>query len=44
MFDIRRTGDEDYDYWLRSLIHTNCIYVTDVCFYYDGGHGNGQNW
>jgi glycosyltransferase involved in cell wall biosynthesis len=36
-----KNGQEDYDYWLRALDHTNCVYVQDVCFYYDGGHGYG---
>jgi glycosyltransferase involved in cell wall biosynthesis len=44
MFDIRGSGDEDYDYWLRALKHTSSIYVNDVCFYYDAGHGDGQNY
>lgn len=37
-------AQEDYDCWLRSLQHTNSAYVTDVCFYYDGGHGDGVNY
>ena len=37
-------GQEDYDCWLRILKHTNCIYINDICFYYDGGHGEGQNY
>jgi len=37
-------GQEDYDCWLRALIHTNCVYVNDICFYYDNGHGDGQNY
>ena len=44
MFDIRGSGDEDYDYWLRALKYTSSIYVNDVCFYYDAGHGDGQNY
>ena len=24
----------DYNYWLRVLQHTNCVYIEDVCFYY----------
>ena len=32
----------DYDYWLRSLEHTDCFYVDDVCVYYDNGHGDGS--
>ena len=35
---------EDYEYWLRVLKHTNCIYVNDICFYYDHGHGAGKNY
>jgi glycosyltransferase involved in cell wall biosynthesis len=37
-------GAEDYDCWLRALEHTNSVYVKDICFYYDSGHGNGQNY
>lgn len=37
-------GAEDYDCWLRALEHTNNVYITDICFYYDGGHGYGQNY
>jgi glycosyltransferase involved in cell wall biosynthesis len=37
-------GNEDYDCWLRVLEHTKCAYVKDICFYYDGGHGYGQNY
>lgn len=35
---------EDYDCWLRTLEHTDCIYLKDICFYYDNGHGYGQNY
>jgi len=35
---------EDYDCWLRALEHTNCVYVKATCFYYDLGHGDGQNY
>ena len=48
---INKVGDfivarrsEDYEYWLRALQYTNSIYVTDMCFYYDSGHGGGQNY
>jgi GT2 family glycosyltransferase len=37
-------GNEDYDCWLRVLEHTNIVYVKDICFYYDDGHGYGQNY
>jgi glycosyltransferase involved in cell wall biosynthesis len=33
---------EDWDCWLRVLKHTKSVYVTEPCFYYDGGHGDGQ--
>ena len=36
-----QTGD-DYRIWLRALEHTNCVYVKDISFYYDLGHGDGQ--
>jgi teichuronic acid biosynthesis glycosyltransferase TuaG len=39
-----RNSKEDYDCWLRALEHTNIVYVDEVCFYYDGGHGYGQNY
>jgi len=35
---------EDYDFWLRALQHTNSVYIKDACFYYDDGHGDGQNY
>ena len=43
-FKNKKSGEEDYDCWLRALKHTNSIYVKDVCFYYDNGHGDGQNY
>jgi len=39
-----KNGEEDYDCWLRALQYTNSVYLQDVCFYYDGGHGYGQNY
>ena len=38
-----RNGHEDYDCWLRALEHTSNVYVNEVCFYYDAGHGYGTN-
>jgi glycosyltransferase involved in cell wall biosynthesis len=35
---------EDYQYWLRVLQHTDSVYVKDICFYYDSGHGDGQHY
>lgn len=42
MVPYNRRG-QDYQCWLKVLEHTNSIYVTDICFYYDTGHGNGSN-
>ena len=39
-----KNGCEDYDCWLTALEHTDCVYVNNVCFYYDAGHGDGQNY
>ena len=35
---------EDYDCWLRVLEHTNSVYVSDICFYYNNEHGDGQQY
>ena len=35
---------EDYDCWLSSLQYTSSVYINDICFYYDLGHGDGQNY
>ena len=32
-------GQEDYNCWLRALEHKDSVYVKDICFYYDNGHG-----
>ena len=39
---FKRRG-QDYKCWLSALEHTNCLYLTDTCFYYDTGHGDGKN-
>ena len=39
-----KNGQEDYDCWLRCLQNTKCLYLTDICFYYDLHHGDGQNY
>ena len=39
-----KNGKEDYDCWLRALEHTNSVYVQAICFYYDDGHGDGQQY
>ena len=43
-FKNMKPPGEDYDCWLRALEHTNSVYVKDICFYYDNGHGDGQNY
>jgi teichuronic acid biosynthesis glycosyltransferase TuaG len=43
-FENIKNGREDYDCWLQALKHTNCVYLKDICFYYDEGHGYGQNY
>ena len=35
---------EDYNCWLRALQYTNSVYINDICFYYDLGHGYGQQY
>lgn len=35
---------EDYDCWKRALEHTDCVYIDNICFYYDINHANGQNY
>lgn len=35
---------DDYEYWLRVLEYTNCIYIPKPCIYYDMGHGDGKNY
>ena len=34
---------QDYRCWLNALEHTQCLYLTETCFYYDSGHGDGKN-
>lgn len=43
-FKIMPPPGEDYDCWLRALEFTNSVYVSDACFYYDDGHGDGRNY
>ena len=43
-FSIRGTGNEDHDYWIRTLKYTDLVYVNDICVYYDHTHANGRNW
>jgi glycosyltransferase involved in cell wall biosynthesis len=43
-FKMMRPPGEDYDCWRRALQHTNNVYVNEVCFYYDSGHGDGRNY
>ena len=34
--------EEDYDYWLRALKFTNCVFINLPLVYYDSNHGNGR--
>ena len=43
-FRCVKNGEEDYGCWLQALEHTNSVYVPEMCFYYDTGHGDGQNY
>jgi len=36
--------NEDYEYWLRALDHTNSVFVNLPLVYYDMGHGYGQKY
>jgi len=36
----KRVG-EDYEYWLRAMSKTNCVFVDTPQVYYDQGHGSG---
>lgn len=39
-----RNAEEDKKCWLKALEHTDCVYLDDVYFYYDYGHGDGWNY
>ena len=39
---FKRRG-QDYECWLKALQHTDCLYLKNICFYYDLGHADGQN-
>jgi len=43
-FSTIKPPGEDYQTWLNVLKHTKCIYLKDICFYYDSNHGKGQNY
>ena len=43
-FKNMKPPGEDYDCWRRALQHTDSVYLTEVCFYYDAGHGKGRNY
>jgi glycosyltransferase involved in cell wall biosynthesis len=33
----------DYNYWMRVLKHTNCVFFNEPLIYYDNKHGEGTN-
>lgn len=37
-------GAEDYDCWKAILLHEDLLYVDKPLFYYDGSHGDGQQY
>jgi len=41
---IPTTMQTDYDCWLSLLKVTDLEYLNEPLFYYDGGHGDGQDW
>lgn len=41
---IPTSMNADYDCWLGLLRLTDLIYIDKPLFYYDGGHGDGQQW
>lgn len=43
-FKMLKNGDEDYDCWKRATKHTHIVYIEKPCFYYDNGHGDGQQY
>lgn len=43
-YNTLKTGQEDYDCWLRALEHTCCAYVETPSMYYDLGHGYGKDY
>jgi len=43
-FKNMRPPGEDYDCWLRVLEHTDSIYLSEPCFYYDNNHGYGKQY
>ena len=40
-FKIMKPPGEDYNCWLQALHYTSSVYIKDICFYYDNGHGDG---
>ena len=36
--------NEDYDYWLRALKYTNCLYIDKPLVYYDSGHAGNKHY
>jgi glycosyltransferase involved in cell wall biosynthesis len=35
---------EDYDYWLRALVFTDCLYIDQMLVYYDSGCNKYYNY
>jgi glycosyltransferase involved in cell wall biosynthesis len=42
--EFKLGNTEDYDYWLRSLKFTDCLYINEPLIYYDLGHAGKKNY
>ena len=42
--EFKLGNSEDYDYWLRSLQYTRCLYIPIPLLYYDLGHAGQKNY
>ena len=38
------SGPEDYECWKAMLLHEDLLYINKPLFYYDGSHGDGQQY
>ena len=43
-FEDATYNPEDYECWMKILKYTNCIYLKDICYYYDSNHGDGRQY
>ena len=38
------SGPENYECWKAMLLHEELLYINKPLFYYDGSHGDGQQY